>query len=214
LANSRLLCQAARAGGLAICLAIFPSFASAWELGGPLYTSRYPVPPSYYGYNLDETNPGYFGGGRYKEYYSYGRGYGLANFPDSLPDWRAPGAIRYYYRPMPVIYPPSGTVDPSSIEVPQAVRLEVQLPHDAELWIEGTKTRQRGSMRHFISPALVPGHRYAFELRARWNDNEKPVEQTQQVTARPGETKKIRFPGPTDAESLPAPKPLPLLIEP
>ena len=52
---------------------------SAWELGGPLYTNRIP-PASLYGYNLDDPSPGYYGGGRYREYYSYGRGAGLALF--------------------------------------------------------------------------------------------------------------------------------------
>src|SRR5262249_61454712 len=35
--------------------------------------------PSYYGYPLDDTTAGYYGGGRYREYYSYGRRFGWAN---------------------------------------------------------------------------------------------------------------------------------------
>src|SRR4051794_6183771 len=57
--------------------------------GPPHYEPHYRDygPPSAYGYNLDDRNPGYFGGGRYREYYSYGRGYGLSNFPGPLPEW-------------------------------------------------------------------------------------------------------------------------------
>src|SRR5947209_10549670 len=60
----------------------------AWELGGPLYqrglSNAYPA--SYYGYNLDDNSAGYYGGIRYQQYYAYGRGYGLANFPGPLPN--------------------------------------------------------------------------------------------------------------------------------
>src|SRR4051794_11135935 len=67
-------------------LLLFTSSALAWPLGGPLYSSRYPVPPSYYGYPLNDTAPTYFGGINYREYYSYGRGYGLADFPGPVPN--------------------------------------------------------------------------------------------------------------------------------
>src|SRR5262245_29678872 len=65
-------------------------------------------PPSYYGYNLDDTNPGYYGGSRYREYYSYGRGYGLANYPGPVPG----PMYRYEYssilppKRLPPLYPP------------------------------------------------------------------------------------------------------------
>src|SRR5438046_10459097 len=34
----------------------------------------YRLPPSAYGYPLDDYAGGYYGGGRYREYYAYGRG--------------------------------------------------------------------------------------------------------------------------------------------
>src|SRR5947207_9196893 len=61
--------------------------AGDWKFGGPLYQPNYPdpLPPSYYGYPLDDPHPGYFGGARYREYYAYGRGYGWANYPGRVP---------------------------------------------------------------------------------------------------------------------------------
>src|SRR4051794_838257 len=68
-----------------VALLLSSAVAQAWPLGSYLYTNRWPVPPSYYGYALDETNPGHYGGGRYREYYGYGRGYGLADHPGPVP---------------------------------------------------------------------------------------------------------------------------------
>ena len=53
-------------------------------------------PASYYGYNLDAPHPGYYGGGDYREFYAFGRGTGIANFPGPVPgpeyywDWTNP----------------------------------------------------------------------------------------------------------------------------
>src|SRR5262249_37440338 len=92
-----------------IALAVVSSILSAapalaWDLGGPLYQRGYPKDPpaSIFGYNLDDPHPGYYGGGRYREYFSYGRGYGLANFPGPLPNYPSgyvPKSFRAYPSP-------------------------------------------------------------------------------------------------------------------
>lgn len=188
----------------ALGLATVP--ASAWELGGPLYTSRYPYPPSYYGYNLDETNPGYYGGGRYTHYYSYGRGFGLANFPDSLPGYVPPSVMTAYrigYSPPIIVTAPVLVPVPGG---PDVARIDVQVPADAEVWIEDAPTAQTGPERHFVSPPLLRGRRYAYQLRARWTENGKAVEQTRDLVVRAGEHAAARFPTEVEPETLPAPK--------
>lgn len=187
----------------ALCLAAAP--AAAWELGGPLYTSRFPYPPSYYGYNLDETNPGYFGGGRYREYYSYGRGFGLANFPDSLPGHIPPAYLQAYrigYSPPIVVTAPVLVPVPDG---PDVARIDVRVPTDAEVWIEGAATTQTGPERHFVSPPLLRGRRYAYQLRARWTEDGQPVEQTEDLVVRAGDHASARFPVAPEPETLPAP---------
>jgi uncharacterized protein (TIGR03000 family) len=62
-------------------------------------------PASNYGYNLNDPHPGYYGGGNYREYYAFGRGTGVANFPGPVPgpeyfwDWTAPWRREWILRP-------------------------------------------------------------------------------------------------------------------
>jgi uncharacterized protein (TIGR03000 family) len=150
---------------------------------------RDPFPPSYYGYNLDDPHPGYYGGGRYTEYYSYGRGIGIANFPDPLPGypysygpWHG---FRSHAAPVVIVdAPPAGL---------QAA-VDVQSPAGAELWIEGVKTEQAGASRSFLSPPLTPGKRYTYEIRARWKEGGREVEQKQEVVIQAGSRVNVSFP--------------------
>jgi uncharacterized protein (TIGR03000 family) len=57
----------------------------------------------------------------------------------------------------------------------------LQVPAGAEVWFDGKTTRQTGTVRHFNSPPLQPGKSYVYELRVRWQQNGKPVEQTRRV---------------------------------
>src|SRR5947209_318707 len=93
---------------LALAVLLFTNgTAAAWwpafGYNGPSGTVANPYQPSYFGYPLDDYSAGYYGGGRYREYYSFGRGYGVANYPGPLigpgnpPDYR--GSVRHpiYY---------------------------------------------------------------------------------------------------------------------
>ncbi len=57
----------------------------------------------------------------------------------------------------------------------------IVVPEGAELWFNGTQTSQTGSQREFVSPPLTPGKGYTYEIKARWTENDKPVEQTRSV---------------------------------
>ena len=44
------------------------------------------IPASWYGYPINDPSPfNYYGGANYREYYGYGRGYGIAGFPGPFP---------------------------------------------------------------------------------------------------------------------------------
>lgn len=146
-------------------------------------------PPSYYGYPLDDRNPGYFGGGRYREYYSYGRGPGPApsNFPGNLPfipDPRWPRGI-----------PLGPTASPPPlVQMPAPVHVIVWVPPDAQVWFDDVKTSQVGPAREFISPALPTDRLLVYHIRATWMEDGKPVEQSQAVEVRGGQRVAVRFP--------------------
>src|SRR5437763_6784079 len=90
----------------AACVAALCTFVSSALAGGPFRNGGgyvgvgvtfpltpypyapgpgYRLPPSAYGYPLDDYAGGYYGGGRYREYYGYGRGVGFADFPGPIP---------------------------------------------------------------------------------------------------------------------------------
>jgi len=181
--------------------------APAAFFAGPLHAQgpRDRFPPSYYGYNLDDPHPGYFGGGRYNEYYKFGRGWAFANYPDSLP-WFPPYRPWIEWKAAP---PPDAF---AQIVIPQAetvCHIGLRVPDGAEVFVDGVKSKQTGTLREFVSPPLTPGQTYIYTLRARWKENGKPVEQSQEVGVTSGSRTELVFPVPPAREPLPAPKPLP-----
>ena len=65
--------------------------------------------------------------------------------------------------------------------------MEVRVPANAEVWVEGDKTSQTGAVRHFSSPALTPGKTFTYDLRARWTGADgKAVDRTKQVKVQAG----------------------------
>src|SRR5262249_40238954 len=46
---------------------------------------------------------------------------------------------------------------------------------------------QKGSSRLFISPAITPGVRYTYEIRGKWLENGREVNQTRKVEVRAGD---------------------------
>jgi uncharacterized protein (TIGR03000 family) len=71
--------------------------------------------------------------------------------------------------------------------------ITVQVPPDAEVWIEGVRTKQMGPVRDFVSPPLDPGVNYDYEIRATWKNNGEVVSDTQHVNVRAGDRTKITF---------------------
>lgn len=159
-------------------------------LQGPIVPNRYPVPASYYGYNLDDPNPTYFGGIRYREYYNYGFGNGLANFPGPLPTLPKRGPWQNPPSNMPP--PPRHLSEPGFLTDPHAHFL-VHLPADAELFLDGVRMQQTGSPRRFMSPALEAGEKYAYTVRARWLENGQWVEKTKELVVHSGAWVSVRF---------------------
>jgi uncharacterized protein (TIGR03000 family) len=94
--------------------------------------------------------------------------------------------------PLPVYVPrpPFAALPPP---LPLTALLKVQAPADAELWLDGHKMRSTGLMRHYRTPPLDPTKEYAYEIRARWRFNDKPVEDVRHVAIRAGATILVDF---------------------
>ena len=80
------------------------------------------------------------------------------------------------------------------------VRIDVRAPAGADIWFEEVKTLQGGSFRQFLSPPLTPGRGYNYEMRVRWLEGARPVEQTRRLTVYAGDRIAIDFYGPNSGE--------------
>jgi uncharacterized protein (TIGR03000 family) len=86
-------------------------------------------------------------------------------------------------------YVPEISVEPD----PTAATMDVRVPADAEIWFEGTKTGQRGLTRTFVSPPLAKGQAFTYDIRARWKEGDKEVDQTRQINVRAGDHVQVYF---------------------
>lgn len=165
-------------------LGIYPGGYNGFYSNG---FSMYGPPVPTYG-----SVPGYFGGADQR----------LGNFPNifiqngadiGLGGSGAGGAgprRRHYY----------GGADGATAapQVGMAVALiDVRLPvAEAEVFFEGTNTRQAGVRRLFQSPPVPPGATYYYKVRARWKQGDgKIVEQERNVGVRANETSVVDFGG-------------------
>jgi uncharacterized protein (TIGR03000 family) len=65
----------------------------------------------------------------------------------------------------------SGTARAGETAAGEPARVNVLVPSEATLTIQGQRMTQTGSYREFVSPPLVPGQDYTYTLRATWNEN-------------------------------------------
>ena len=108
--------------------------------------------------------------------------------------YRGYGGSYYFARPYfyarPMYYDSPAYYAVPAVAMPNLgnrALLDVRVPADAEVFVEGDKTSQTGSERTFVSPALEPGRTFTYDIRASWaGPDGKPVEQTRQVKVQAG----------------------------
>ena len=165
-------------------------------VGYPYYYGYYPAMSLYY--------PGYYNYG----YYPYGLGYspGYAYYYPSYSygnPWSYPttGTTDYYTAPASSYR--YGSTDTSGYysAAPSAntVKLNVRVPDsDAQVWVEGELTRQSGRTREYTSPPINPDRNYVYEVRARWMENGRTMDQTKRLPVRANDTLTVDFGAPSN----------------
>jgi uncharacterized protein (TIGR03000 family) len=106
-----------------------------------------------------------------------------------------PSASNFYTAGESTVLPPrTVTITPTLRAVPEpvpteatTVRLNVMLPSESTLYIQGVRMDQTGSFREFVSPPLVPGEDYTYNLHATWSENGRPVSRNEVVRVHGGE---------------------------
>jgi uncharacterized protein (TIGR03000 family) len=173
--------------------------AAAWPKIGLYSDTRWDVPPRIYGYPLDDDAADYYGGARYKEYYGFGRGYALAGYPGPVPNypygnWFKQSYWPYGSRELPKVYTPQAETG--------CAHIILQVPPDAQVWLEGRPTQQTGTTRTFVSPVLPVNQNFLYEVRVRWHNGTGVMEKTQTVTVKAGSQVRLNFPQQPTTEQI------------
>lgn len=144
---------------------------------------------SLYGYGLGR---GYYGYGR--GYYNYGPSYGTySSGYYGTPGYYSGGAMTTYPSTAPY-YSGASLTDTQAAPAlsPNDALLNVHVPGDATVWINGDPTTQSGEYRQYVS-TLDPGKNYNFKVRAQWTTNGQVVDQTRTVNVQSGEQRVVDF---------------------
>jgi uncharacterized protein (TIGR03000 family) len=78
---------------------------------------------------------------------------------------------------------------------PSTARITVRLPADAELNVHGVRCPLTSDSRSFDSPALEPGKKYFYTLRADVVRDGRQVSETRRVVLRAGDQITVNFNG-------------------
>lgn len=87
----------------------------------------------------------------------------------------------------------TGTANTSTLAPTSPVTIDINVPEDAEVTIQGKKMNQSGSARQFTSPYLNPAFAYSYDIVATWNENGQAVTQNRRVVVRPGDHETVTF---------------------
>jgi uncharacterized protein (TIGR03000 family) len=130
------------------------------------------------------------GWGNYPGTHGFVPGYGF--YPDYSYNWptlrEAIANNPRRQNPPPRIVVPPPEVIPSACAV-----VQVLVPADAELSFSGNKTDQPGMVRRFVTPSLIAGKNYVYEVQAVWHDNGHEVTRKQTIAVEPNRRLTVDF---------------------
>lgn len=86
---------------------------------------------------------------------------------------------------------------------PNRAHLQLLVPEQADVVVEGVTTRKTGTVRDFVSPPLTPGKNMTYSIAVRYTDADgKPVEETHAVRVRANDRLRIDCTRPTNTEQV------------
>jgi uncharacterized protein (TIGR03000 family) len=75
-----------------------------------------------------------------------------------------------------------------------AAQIWLRVPADAEVWFDGKKTRQSGTLRHYFSPPLTPGKTYSYDVRVRWTKDGRSAEEKRHLRVQANQQVRVELP--------------------
>jgi uncharacterized protein (TIGR03000 family) len=100
---------------------------------------------------------------------------------------------------------PGAVSSHSETEAVAGVYIEVRVPADAQVWVNGGPTAQAGVLRRFVSPTLTPSPCYTCEVRASWREAGRKLTRVRQFVVKSGQRLNVEFM--TTDPAVPGPEP-------
>jgi uncharacterized protein (TIGR03000 family) len=165
--------------------------------------------------------------GWYRPYPFIGVGVGVGFYAPYYGSYAYPVAPGYVYPASPYGYPPGiagsgpdGAMPPGMMGQPpkdrpppdNAGHLQLMVPADADVFVDGQKISQTGATREIVTPALQPGTRYTYKISVRYADAQgKQIDDTREISFQANDWFSIDFTraAPPRAPAAPPPQPLP-----
>ena len=129
----------------------------------------------------------YYGGG-----YGYGGGSSVVVVQQPVVVYQPPPG--YVMTPAPPGSDPAKLPPPAQLLPPPdpgVAYIDLNLPDNAELWVQGVKMTQTGTSRRFVTPTLSSGYDYSYELRIVYKENGKDVTLVRHISVRAGDRKSL-----------------------
>ncbi len=71
-------------------------------------------------------------------------------------------------------------------------KVKITVPEDAVIEVDGVKTKTTGTVRQFVTPALTPGQKYTYQVKATvTRAGNKPVSVEEKITVEAGKTTEL-----------------------
>src|SRR5437762_1677949 len=111
-----------------------------------------------------------------------------------------------YGMPMqtPIVVPMQTPIQTPTPKQGEGASLKFQLPADARLFVDGQRTGTTGAERAFVTPALTPGQKYYYDVKAELDVGGKTVTEEKRVIVEAGANVVESFPKLTAAAAQPA----------
>ena len=161
-------------------------------------------PPRFYSSFMTQNLPTYLTSINYPTIYgAYGYGYAPGRFTYSaqIADYSTSPNIYGVYAPETNAVMSMRTLpDTAATPLRTTATVNVVLPADAELSFQGIRVGQTGDYRRFITPPLLPGSSYTYDIRATWRANGQEVTRDRHVDIQAGDQLTVDLLTPTPAE--------------
>jgi uncharacterized protein (TIGR03000 family) len=145
-------------------------------------------------YGWSRCDYGWSDCGSWRGYYGRGWRRSACCYSDYWAPYYTPCSTYYYTNAGVTYYGTYSAYRMQETPAPaNAVTIQMHVPSDARVWIDGDATSQTGANREFVSPAVAPGQDYVYHIRVQWDANNKTQESTRDVLVHAGERINLDF---------------------